>query len=69
MSNELSSLGRNLHILLFDKKMSKIELAEKVGVSQQMISAIVQGQRSPASATLVRIAKALDVTVDELIKK
>lgn len=68
MANELSSLGRNLHIALYDKKMSKTELANKVGVSQQMISDIVQGKKTPSAAKLVQIARALDTTVDDLIK-
>ena len=68
MSQELSTLGRNLHIILFDKKMTRMELAEKVGISQQMVSAIVQGDKSPKAETLIKIAKALDVTVDDLIK-
>lgn len=68
MSQELSNLGRNLYILLYDKKKSKSDLAKDVGVSQQMISAIVQGDKTPSSATLIKIAKALGVKVDDLIK-
>lgn len=68
MSQELSTLGRNIHIILFDKKMTRLELAEKVGISQQMVSAIVQGDKSPKAETLIKIAKALGVTVDDLIK-
>jgi transcriptional regulator with XRE-family HTH domain len=66
--NELAKLGRNIHIALFDKKMTKSELADKVGVSLQMISAIVQGDKLPSSVTLVKISQALDTTVDALIK-
>lgn len=68
MSQELSTLGRNIHIILFDKKMTRMQLAEKVGISQQMVSDIVQGNKSPKAETLIKIAKALDVTVDDLIK-
>lgn len=68
MSQELSKLGRNIHIILFDKKMTRMQLAEKVGISQQMVSDIVQGNKSPKAETLIKIAKALGVTVDDLIK-
>ncbi len=68
MSQELKTLGRNLHIILFDKKMTRMQLAEKVGISQQMVSDIVQGNKSPKAETLIKIAKALGVTVDDLIK-
>lgn len=69
MAEELRSLGRNLHIILFDKKMSKSNLAKKVGISQQMMSEIINGNKAPGAATLVKMAKALGVTVDELIKE
>lgn len=68
MSKELEKLGRNIHIVLYDKKMSKSELAEKVGISQQMVSEIVAGNKSPKASTLIKIANVLGVTVDELIK-
>ena len=68
MEKGVANLGRNLHILLYDKKMSKTELAEKTGVSQAMISSIVLGQKKPGAETLIRIAQVLGTTVDELIK-
>ena len=68
MPQELQTLGRNIHIILFDKKMTKSELAEKVGISQQMVSEIVGGRKAPGASTLIKISKALGVTVDELIK-
>lgn len=68
MSNTMKNFGRNLYIALFDKKMSRKELAEKVGVSQQLISCYVSGDRSPSTETLIKIADVLGVTVDSLIK-
>lgn len=68
MSQELKTLGRNLHIILFDKKMTRMELAEKVGISQQMVSDIVQGKKCPKAETLIKIAKVLGVKVDDLIQ-
>lgn len=68
MSEELSTLGRNIHVILFDKKMSRQELADKVGVSQQMVSDIIHAKKSPKAETLIKIAKALGVKVDDLIK-
>lgn len=69
MSKELENIGRNIHIILYDKKMSKSELAEKVGISQQMVSEIVAGNKAPKVSTLIKIANVLGVTVDELINK
>ena len=68
MERAIDNLGRNLHMLLYDKKMSKTELAERAGVSQAMISSIVQGAKRPSVETLIKIANVLGTTVDELIK-
>ena len=55
-------------MLLYERKMTKRELGKRVGVSQQMISQIVSGNRVPGTTNLIRIANALGVTVDELLK-
>lgn len=68
MSQAMKNFGRNLYIALYDKDMSRKELSEKVGVSQQLISCYVNGDRSPSTATLIKIADALGVTVDSLVK-
>ena len=68
MAEELKNLGRNMHMLLYERKMTKSELGKRVGISQQMISQIVSGNRVPGTANLIRIANALGVTVDELLK-
>lgn len=68
MSQELANFGRNLHIVLYDKKMSKTDLAKKVGVSYQIISAYTTGIKTPSAETLIKISRALGVTVDELVK-
>lgn len=67
MSKELERLGLNIHTLTYVKRVSKTELAERVGISQQMVSEIVAGRKAPSASTLIKIAKALGVTVDELI--
>lgn len=69
MSSELSSLGRNLNIMLFDNRKTQRELAAEVGVSSQMISDIIYGKKAPSAETLIKIARALNVKVDDLIKK
>ena len=68
MGKGIENLGRNLHLLLYDKRMTKTELAEKTGVSQAMISSIVLGQKKPGVETLIKIANVLGVSVDELIQ-
>lgn len=67
MPQELAKFGRNLHIALYDKKMTKKELAEQVGVTYQAISAYTTGAKAPSAETLIKISRALGVTVDSLI--
>lgn len=64
----VGNLGRNLHRLLYQKKMTKTELGKRVGLSQSMISYIVLGRKRPSSETLEKIATVLETTVDELVK-
>lgn len=67
-SSSTGNIGINLHMLLYDKKMSKSELAKKTGASLQMISHIVLGERVPSLPMILKISEALGVTVDDLMK-
>ena len=62
------SLGRNLTMLCYDKKVTQTELAEAAGCSQKMISKIMLGDCLPSLRVLIGIAKYLDVSIDELLK-
>ena len=62
------SLGRNIRIIAYDKNIPLKELAEEAGVSQAMMTKIVQGKKNPSVAKLVKIANKLGVSLDELIQ-
>lgn len=62
------SLGRNLTMLCYDKRVTQVELAEAAGCSQKMISKIMLGDCLPSLRILIGIAKYLDVSIDELLK-
>lgn len=62
------SLGRNIRIAAYDKKISLKTLADEAGVSQAMMTKIVQGKKNPSVEKLVKIAKKLGVSLDDLIK-
>lgn len=68
MSQAMTKFGRNLYIALFDKRMSQTQLSEKVGVKRETISRYISGEKTPSSETLIKIADALGVTVDSLVK-
>lgn len=48
--------------------MTQTALAEKIGVSQQAVSFWETGERYPRTADLPRIADALGVSIDELVR-
>lgn len=47
--------------------MKQSELAEKAGITQGAISMIENGDRTPSLPVMVRIAAALNCTVDDLL--
>lgn len=62
MEGSISDLRRN-------QQLSQAELAKKCRVTQQFIQQIENGKRSPSIRVARRLATALGVTVDELIKR
>lgn len=51
-----------------EKEISVRELARKSGVARSHIQRIESGESNPGVLTLVKLAKALDVTIDSLVK-
>jgi len=49
------------------KGLSQTDLGERIGVSQQVITNYERGLREPDIETLLKIAGALDVTLESLI--
>jgi putative transcriptional regulator len=49
-----------------EKDLSQADLADKVGVSRQTISAIEKGDYNPTINLCIRICKVLEKTLDEL---
>ncbi len=54
--------------LIREKGIEQKELAEKVGVSETMMSFLVNGLKDPSLTVLSRIASELGVPAAELIK-
>ena len=51
------------------EKLSLNSLAAKAGISRQMVSYIEQEERNPSLDTLLRICNALNVHLDDVIKR
>lgn len=60
--------GRKIGKMLKAKGIDQKTMAARIGIGATMMSYIVTGLKQPSVEVLVRIAKELDCTVDELIK-
>lgn len=68
MENTVKKFGKKVREIRLEKKMSQGDVAKILGVHRTYISGIERGMRNPSLITLVKIAKALKVSIDNLIK-
>jgi len=68
MQKTVEKFGKNVKEIRLEKKLSQGKLAKIIGVHPTYISGIERGLRNPSLITLEKIAKALEVKIDELIK-
>lgn len=65
---ELNKLGQ----IIRDKRealgLTQIEVAEKAGLDRNYIGMVERGERNPSYLSLIKIAKGLNMAVDQLIK-
>jgi transcriptional regulator with XRE-family HTH domain len=64
----LSEFGRNVSRLRDQAGLSQDKLAEKADIDRTYLSGIERGVRNPGIKTVIRIARALRVGVDQLCK-
>ncbi len=61
-------ISNNLNALIKERGINARKLSLASGVSQPRISDILRGRtKNPQILTMARLAKSLDVTIDELI--
>jgi len=68
MAEISSKLGQNLKRIRTKKKMSQGDIARALEVHRSYISGIESGKRNPTLATIQKLADALKVAADELLK-
>jgi len=67
--NEISKkLGQNLKRIREQKSMTQGDICRALDIDRGYISSIESGKRNPTLATLKKLADALRVSVDELLK-
>ena len=68
MANISSKLGQNMKRIRTKKNMSRGDIARALEVDRGYISNIENGKKNPTIATVARIANALGVSADALLK-
>ena len=68
MNNSAKKLGANMKRIRLAKQMSQGDICRKLGVVRSYISNIENGNKNPTLLTITKLAKALGVSVDELLK-
>lgn len=63
-----AQLGQNMKRIRAKKKMSQGDIARALEVDRGYISNIENGKKNPTIATIQKLANALGVSADELLK-
>ena len=68
MTNEALKLGKNLKRIRTEKGISQGDIARALHAGRSFVSNIENGKTNPTLATIVKLAKALSVPIESLIK-
>ncbi len=60
-------IGKRLGLLRNERGLTQVQLAEKLGMSQPLLSRYERGELRLHGALVAELAKALEVTTDELL--
>lgn len=68
MKSEAEKLGRNLRRIRKEKGISQGDIVRTLGMGRGFVSNIENGKANPTLTTITKLAKALGVSSDELLK-
>ena len=68
MMKSAKKLGENIRKIRLAKGMIQGDLCRKLGVDGAYMSNVERGKKNPTLSTIEPIAKALNVSIEELIK-
>jgi len=68
MKNEVLQFGKKLRDVRLKKKLSQGDIARILCVHRSYISGLERGRRNPSLMTVYKVAKALGVSTNELLK-
>ncbi len=69
MTNISKKLGENIRRIREEKGMSQGDICQITGMDRGYISRVESGSKNPTISNLEKIAKALKVNPDELLRK
>ena len=68
MKSESANLGENLKRIRMEKGITQGDIVRKLGISRSFVSNIENGKTNPTLSTISKLAKALGIPTNELIK-
>ncbi len=68
MEKEIVLIARRLRKARKQKKLTQLDLSFKSGVSQNMIACIEAGKRNPSFQTMIKLCRALDIRLSDILK-
>lgn len=66
MKNDAKKLGENVKKIRMGKGITQTQLGKNIGVDKSFISNIENGKSNPTLSTITSLAKALEVSINEL---
>lgn len=64
----MSKFTMNLKKLMIEREMTAADIARKSGMTQVALSRYINGKRTPNLNSVIKIAKALNVPIELLMK-
>lgn len=61
-------LGKRIYFLRMERKISQEELAFRSDINKNYLSDVERGTRNPTLKVVAKIAKGLNITIEELFK-
>ena len=68
MNDEAKRLGQNLKRIRTKKGISQGDIVKTLDMPKSFVSSIENGKTNPTLSTIAKLAKALSITVGELLK-
>jgi len=68
MKSEAEKIGNNLKRIRTEKGITQGDIAKSLGVSRGFVSNLENGKTNPTLATITKLATAIGVTTDQLLK-